>query len=218
MKGEVSSGSDVSDNPETKSASNPESAERSDHMDSVEDNVGQDTKDSSGKRYEINEDGDKEYRDDNGNVYRINDDLTPNSTYEINGYKYETDEQGRISSVSGQLHFSEEERKNIADSKAKIGKGDELETDDRGHLIADRFDGGNGLENMTPQDAHVNRSEVKKLENEFAERLDKGEKVDVKITPVYEDDSRRPVAYRYDYTVTTKDNHTEKYHKEFDNE
>lgn len=198
---EVHSDSDVSDNPEIRSTSNPESSDRSDRLDRAEENVGSDTKDSSGRRFEINEDGNKEYRDDNGNVYRINDDLTPNSSYEINGYTYETDELGRIESVSGQLHSSEEERKNIADSKAKIGKGDELETDDRGHLIAARFDGGNGLENMTPQDAHVNRSEVKKLENDLAKEIKKGKTVDIQIAPVYDGDSRRPSGYIYEYTI-----------------
>lgn len=210
MKSEISSGADVSDNAESKALSTPESSDEVEQADQVEENVGKGTE---GKRYEINEDGQKEYRDDNGNVYRINDDLTPNSSYEINGYKYETDDLGRIESVSGKLHFSDGERKNIADSKAKIGKGDELETDDRGHLIADRFDGGNGLENMTPQDAHVNRSEVKKLENDLAKQLDENKDVYVNIRADYDDDSHRPSSYTYTYYVDG-----EKFEKTFDND
>lgn len=147
------------------------------------------------------------YFDDNGNMYRVGDDLLPNAKYEINGYKYETDDKRRIISAEGKLHLKEREgRKNIRDSIEAIGKGDQKEGDDRGHLIGDQFDGSNGLENMIPQDAKVNECDFKYFENELAKEVKDGKEVYVKIEPVYEGDSRRPVAIMVTYTIDGKEN------------
>ena len=51
----------------------------------------------------------KKYYDDNDKLYRIGDDLLPNNKYEINGYSYETDDKGRITSVEGILHIKDRE-------------------------------------------------------------------------------------------------------------
>ena len=37
--------------------------------------------------------------DDLGQLYRVGDDLVPNMSYEINGYKYVTDAMGRVESA-----------------------------------------------------------------------------------------------------------------------
>lgn len=106
----------------------------------------------------------KKYMDDNGNLYRVENSLIPNNSYELNGYTYTTDAEGRIASVEGVLHMKDREgRLPIRDSIEDIGKGDQKEGDDRGHLIGDQFDGPNGLENMIPQDADINRRDLKIL-------------------------------------------------------
>ena len=45
----------------------------------------------------------KEYRDDNGVKYREDDNLIPNNEYEVRGYQYKTDGEGRIVEASGKL-------------------------------------------------------------------------------------------------------------------
>lgn len=147
-------------------------------------------------------DGKTYYYDDNGKLYRVENELAPNTEYEINGYKYKTDEQARIISVEGTLHMKDRDgRLPIRDSIEDIGKGDQKEGDDRGHLIGDQFDGSNGLENMIPQDANINRNDFKNFENELAKKVKDGKEVDVKIEPFYDGDSRRPVAIVVTYFI-----------------
>ena len=152
-------------------------------------------------------DGKKYYYDDNGKLYRVDNDLAPNSEYEINDYKYITDDKGRIISVEGKLHMKDREgRLPIKDSLEDIGKGDEKEGDDRGHLIGDQFDGSNGLENMVPQDANINRNDFKNFENELAKEVKDGKEVYVNVEPVYDGDSRRPVAIVVTYSIDGEEN------------
>lgn len=82
-----------------------------------------------------------------------------------------------------------------------IGKGDQKETDDRGHLIGDQFNGSNGMENMIPQDSDINRKDYKALETELAKEVAAGKEVYVKVEPIYEGDSHRPVAVMVTYTI-----------------
>lgn len=146
--------------------------------------------------------GETYYYDDNGQLYRAGNELAPNSEYEINGYKYETDEKGRIVSAEGTLHLKNREgRLTIRDSIDDIGKGDQMEGDDRGHLIGDQFDGSNGLENMIPQDSDINRNDFKNFENELADAVRDGKEVYVENEPIYEGDSHRPVAIVVTYSI-----------------
>lgn len=161
----------------------------------------QDTGEKSYPRKEV-EDGTTFYYDENGNLYRIDDNLLPNNEYDINGYHYETDEEGRIVSAEGRLQVKDHEgRPAIKDSIEDIGKGDQKETDDRGHLIGDQFNGSNGMENMIPQDSDINRKDYKALETELAKEVAAGKEVYVKVEPIYEGDSHRPVAVMVTYTI-----------------
>ena len=47
----------------------------------------------------------KEYFDDNGTKYREGNSLLPNTQFEVRGYQYETDDQGRVVSAEGQLRI-----------------------------------------------------------------------------------------------------------------
>lgn len=145
--------------------------------------------------------------DDNGEVYRVGKELLPESQYKLNGYRYETDEQRRIISVEGKLHLKDrEERLPIRDSIEDIGKGDQREGDDRGHLIGDQFDGSNGLENMVPQDAGINRIDFKNFENELAREVKEGKDVEIILEPVYDGNSRRPSAIVSTYSIDGEEN------------
>lgn len=166
----------------------------------------------SGKYTKKKIDGHTYYYDANNEVYRVDDMLVENSSYELNGYKFKTDEVGRVASVEGKLHFRKDTRKNIRDTKEKIGKGYEQPFDERGHLIADWFEGPNGLENIIMQNAHLNHSEYKKFENQLADFLDKEYDVRVRILPVYEESSFRPTKIVYDCWIDG-----ERFSKAFDN-
>ena len=144
----------------------------------------------------------RQYYDDNGNLYRVGNHLQPNATYTVNGYTYQTDDHGRITSASGTLRVKDREgRMPIRDSLEDIGKGDEKSTDDRGHLIGDQFDGSNGLENMIPQDATINRVMYKNFENQLAKLVKEGKTVMVTVEPSYTGDSHRPDGIWVTYTV-----------------
>ena len=143
----------------------------------------------------------REYRDDNGEVYRTGDNLEPNNKYEVNGYVYETDSRGRITSAEGWLHIDETPRKEISSSMESIGKGDQREGDQRGHLIADRFGGSNGLENIVAMNGEVNQRDYKAIESECAKGLESGKEVYMKVVPKYDGDSNRPSAFRVIYTI-----------------
>lgn len=143
----------------------------------------------------------KEYRDDNGEVYRIGNELLPNNVYVENGYTYLTDSEGRVKSAEGQLQLSEEPRKQISDSMETIGKGDQKEGDQKGHLIGDRFGGGNGLENIVAMDGRVNQSDYKRIENTCARALESGHGVYLKVVPKYDKSSNRPTSFRIIYTI-----------------
>ena len=149
---------------------------------------------------EIN--GKMHYYDDNGKLYRIDNNLQPNSEYDINGYHYTTDEEGRIISAEGKLHLTERDKRlNIKDSIEDIGKGDQLSGDDRGHLIGDQFDGSNGLENIVPQNADINRNSFRTFENELAKEVKFGSEVYCKVEPIYDGDSRRPSDLVVSYAI-----------------
>lgn len=149
-------------------------------------------------------DGEKYYYDSQGNLYRVGNQLLPNNSYEINGYTYKTDELKRIVSAEGKLRLKDDRDKlRIKDSMEAVGKGDQKDSDDRGHLIGDQFDGSNGLENLVPQDSNVNRGDFKNFENELAKEVRSGNDVSVKVEPIYEGDSRRPSVIVVTYTINS---------------
>lgn len=152
--------------------------------------------------HQENMDGKTYYYDDKGELYRVENDLALNAEYEINGYMYKTDDYGRIISAEGKLHMKNHEgRLIIRDSIEDIGKGDQKEFDDRGHLIGDQFDGTNGLENMVPQDANINRNDFRNFENELAREVKDNKDVKVKVEPMYDGDSRRPDVIAVTYSI-----------------
>ncbi|MGP1568582.1 MAG: DNA/RNA non-specific endonuclease [Peptoanaerobacter stomatis] len=206
--GEIGKNKDVNEAKQHEVTNNVEIKEKSkedidEARKKLEDSLNSDSDIVEQKNPHIEEiDGKKYYYDDNGKLYRVQDNLAPNTEYEINGYKYKTDDNGRVISAEGTLHIKNHDGKlQIKDSMDKIGKGDEKEGDQRGHLIGDQFDGSNGLENLIPQDADVNMKDYKNFENDLAKEVKSGKEVTVKIEPVYEGDSRRPDAIVVTYSI-----------------
>ena len=73
--------------------------------------------------------------------------------------------------------------------------------DDRGHLIGHQFGGSDKLENLVPMDAKLNQGDFVKLENTLADAVKDGGDVKLKVEPVYENDSTRPVEFKVSYSI-----------------
>ena len=137
--------------------------------------------------------------DDDGNVFKNNGKIKADAVFKVNGYEYETDHLGRTIRAEGRLELNESQRKTI--NEDNVGGEDKKDTDDRGHLIADRFGGSNKIENLVPMDANLNRGEYKKIENLWADAISDGKNVEVKVEPIYEGDSRRPSFFDISYSI-----------------
>ena len=73
--------------------------------------------------------------------------------------------------------------------------------DDGGHLLATRFNGSSEKENMDPQNKNSNRGTYKKMENRWADSLEKGDKVYAHVETFKSNGSERPDVYM-GYTIT----------------
>lgn len=144
------------------------------------------------------------YTDDNGKIMRIGQSLNPNETYTLNGYTYSTDNYGRIVEADFpdlQLKPQGRKRFDIADTKNTIGHGFEKATDDRGHLVADMFNGDNTLANIVPMDGTVNKVEVNAIELTWQNCLQQGGHVSGSIEITYSGASFRPDGFTYLYDI-----------------
>lgn len=154
--------------------------------------------------YEIN--GDKYETDDNGNIYKKNGELMPNTTYERNGYTYTTDENGRITSWGGDAKY-EPENERDTNAQTESGGEDRKDGDDGGHLVARVLGGSSGNENIVPMRDTVNRGDYKKSENEIAEAKKQGKDVQDSGRVIYEGDSKRPSKIERTYTIDGEKSH-----------
>lgn len=149
-------------------------------------------------------DGVKYRTDDNGNIYQVGKNLLPNAKYVLNGYEYQTDKQGRKVKVEGQIDDSKvnhDKRKSLNENMSDIGKGDEKDTDERGHLIADSLGGDNTLGNLIPMDKKLNNGEYKALEAKLAKAAANGDDVRIKVKIEYGDGSNRPTKFTVISTI-----------------
>ncbi len=129
--------------------------------------------------------------------------LAPNSTYEINGYKYTTDEQGRIKTVEGELRTDSAPRSEHAQRNVGVDDG-RLSNDQGGHLIGAQFGGYGSYENLTPMASQINaypNGKWGQMEQGWAEHLKAGDTVHVKIELNYPDDTIRAGSFRVTETV-----------------
>ena len=146
----------------------------------------------------------KEYRDDNGKIYRKGNDLKPNNRYELNGYGYETDKKGRLKSAEGKLQLKTEGKRENIPSRTTLetlGKGDQKKTDERGHVIGDRFKGHSDIGNLVAMDKKLNETAYKSFENMLAKEVAAGKDVYLKVDIKYAGNSNRPKEFRASYTI-----------------
>ena len=131
-----------------------------------------------------------------GSIYRKGDDLLPNVTYVLEGVKYQTDDLGRIVSVTFEnlaLKPEGQLRKSLSHVTIEaLGKGYEVAGDQKGHIIGDRFCGSNSLANLVPMSSKLNQRDYLAIENIWAEAISNGQIVDGTIKFLYDGASFRP--------------------------
>ncbi|MBK5350201.1 DNA/RNA non-specific endonuclease [Bacillus sp. TH44] len=131
--------------------------------------------------------------------------LVPNVRYITeDGYKYTTDEFGRIVDVeAGELILQKGKRNK--GMQVAAGREDRLPDDDGGHLIGTQFHGSGDIDNLIAQNRQINRSggEWYNMEQEWANALGgkPPKKVSVKIEPVYSGSSLRPNLFKIKYQI-----------------
>lgn len=145
------------------------------------------------------------YTDDNGQIMRIGKSLEPNIDYTLNGYTYSTDNYGRIVDANfSDLQLKNGERLSLGNLTLNdVGHGAEKVTDDRGHLIADMFNGDNSMANIVAMDRDVNRAggEFYQIETALMNCLQKGGHASGTIEIIYSGSSFRPESFTYSYDI-----------------
>lgn len=136
--------------------------------------------------------------DDNGNIFKIDGDLVPESQYEINGIIYQTDKNGEILSWKGNPSYHPENERNIG-AQIAAGGSDRLENDDGGHLEARILGGAPGKENLVAMRSTINRGDWKCAENEIAAVLQRGGKVEDEGFIIREGNDTRPAKIVREY-------------------
>lgn len=139
--------------------------------------------------------------DDNGIVYRKGNELAPNSEFQVNGYKYKTDEFGRTISAEGTLRIRDEDHKRNMDSDEAVYKGEKEAGFEKGHLIGYQFGGSGGMENLSIMAGEVNHGDFLKLENKLANAVKDGADVKMKVEPVYEGNFYKPSEYKVTHSI-----------------
>ncbi|WP_407701308.1 DNA/RNA non-specific endonuclease [Virgibacillus dakarensis] len=134
--------------------------------------------------------------------------LAPNVKYVTeDGYKYRTDELGRIVDVNADNLILKEAKRNKRMQRV-VGRQDRLPDDDGGHLIGSQFHGSGDIDNLVAQNSQINRSggEWYKMETEWANALKEipPKKVFVKIKPIYSGHSLRPDSFKVVYEIEGK--------------
>lgn len=140
-----------------------------------------------------------------GSIYRIGDDLVPNTSYILDGVKYQTDDLGRIMSVTfDQLKLKPQgqARKSLQHITIEtLGKGFQVAGDQKGHIIGDRFCGANSIANLVPMSSQLNQVEYKAIENLWAEAVQNGQLVKGTIKFLYDGASFRPSRMDITYLI-----------------
>ncbi|MED4079445.1 ribonuclease YeeF family protein [Halalkalibacterium halodurans] len=115
------------------------------------------------------------------------------------GYLYKTDGHGRITHVEGDLSLGAAKRNNYAQRNVE-GKNP---GDDGGHLIASIFKGSGDIDNLVPMNANLNRGAYKRLEYQWRKALEEvpPKEVKVKVQPVYQGSSQRPIGFEIEYKI-----------------
>ena len=142
--------------------------------------------------------------------------LLPNVQYVTeNGYRYTTDEFGRISRVEVDDLVLKKGKRNVhsqrvAGREYRITEAElKAGLDDGGHLIGTQFNGSGDLDNLVAMNREINRSGGTwySMEEEWASALKEvpPRKVTVDIQPVYSGNSLRPDSFEVMYQIGDDD-------------
>lgn len=129
--------------------------------------------------------------DDNGTVYLKDGELEPNTTYELNGNTYTTDEQGRIVHCEAVPERSPENPRDV-NAQLRAGGEDRRPSDQGGHIVGRDLNGDGGAGNLVAMDSQINQSDYKRMENDVKAALDEGKDVSVTTDIGYSGASKRP--------------------------
>lgn len=129
--------------------------------------------------------------DDNGTVYLKDGELEPNTTYELNGNTYTTDEQGRIIRCEATPERSPENPRDV-NAQLQAGGEDRRPSDQGGHIVGRDLNGDGGAGNLVAMDSKINQSDYKRMENDIKAALDEGKDVTVTTDISYPGESKRP--------------------------
>jgi hypothetical protein len=125
----------------------------------------------------------------------------PNTVYQFdNGYKYQTDAQGRVANVEAFLEYDPWARNGYQQGKAAdCGNSGDC----GGHLIASMFGGPGEAINLVPMDATLNGSGGAwyALEQVWLKALSGGQTVQVQIAPTYGPAGQRPNAFEVSFSI-----------------
>jgi hypothetical protein len=146
----------------------------------------------------------KDRVDVNGKPYMQDGKLLPNTTYELNGNVYTTDDKGRIISCEAKPKLTPDNPRDNAE-QGKAGGEDRKPTDQGGHIVGRDLNGDPGLGNIVPMDSRINQSDYKRMENDVKKALSEGKEVTTKTELVYTGDSERPDKIITTVTVDGKD-------------
>lgn len=109
----------------------------------------------------------------------------------------QTDNLGRIDKMhTPSLKISGSARK--SHYKKTLGK---QQGDHAGHVFGDRFGGSRDLDSLVSQTSGVNLSTFKKIENQWAEAISQGKKVEVKVNVKYSGNNTRPSKFEVRWTI-----------------
>jgi hypothetical protein len=129
--------------------------------------------------------------DDNGNVFMSEGKLKANTTYELNGNVYTTDEQGRIILCEAKPQLCPENPRDN-DAQKQVGGKDRRLGDQGGHIVGRDLNGDGGLGNLVAMDSKINQSDYKRMENDVKNVLASGKTVTTKTEFTYSGESERP--------------------------
>ena len=127
--------------------------------------------------------------------------LTPGVEIKKGNFTVKIDNHGRpISNKITNLELCPG-RENLSN---KLRDASYRETDQRGHIIADKFGGPASKENVVPQMEKTNTSSMKKLENEVTRLKNEGHTVDYEVKTNYSGNDARPTSFEPVITVDGK--------------
>ena len=127
--------------------------------------------------------------------------LTPGVTVVKNNFTSQIDHLGRpVLNKVTDLQLSPER----GPLSLKLRDSSYLKSDERGHIIADIFDGPATKENVVPQDYYVNRGQMKSVENIVRDLKQQGHTVDYEVKTNYIGNSTRPSSFEPRITVDGK--------------